>query len=47
MTIGKMLLVIEVALTVVKVLLGRHCWIIAVEAFVRLTTVVLISAVAA
>jgi hypothetical protein len=46
MTIGKMLLVIGIALTVAKVLLGGHCWIFAVEAFVRLATVVLISAVA-
>jgi len=41
------LLVIEIALTATKVLLGHHCWFFAVEAFVRLATVVLISTLAA
>jgi hypothetical protein len=47
MDIKKMLLVIGIVLTVARVLLGHHCWFLAVEAFVRLAAVALISAVAA
>ena len=47
MDIEKMLLVIGIVLTVARVLLGQHCWFFAAEAFVRLATVALISAVAA
>jgi hypothetical protein len=36
MSIVKMLLVIGIVLTVVKVLFGPHCWFFAVEAVVRL-----------
>jgi hypothetical protein len=46
MSIGKMLLVIGIVLTVAGVLLGYHCWFFAVEVFVRLAAVALISAVA-
>jgi hypothetical protein len=47
MSIGKMLLVFGIVLTVAWVLLARHCWFFAVEAFVRLAAVALISSVAA
>jgi hypothetical protein len=47
MGIKTTLLVIGVVLTVTGVLLGHRCCFLAVEAFVRLATVVLIFAVAA
>ena len=47
MSIVKMLLVIGIVLTVVKVLLGPHCWPFAVEASVRLLVVAWISAAGA
>ncbi len=47
MSIVKMLLVIGIALMVVKVLFGPHCWFFAVEAFVRLLVVAWISAAGA
>ena len=46
MRIKTTLLVIGVVLTVTGVLLGHRCCFLAAEAFVRLATVVLISAVA-
>ena len=46
MDIEKMLLVIGIVLTVARVLLGHRCWFFAVEAFVRLAAVALISTVA-
>jgi hypothetical protein len=47
MSIGKMLLVTGIVLTVARVLLARHCWFFGVEAFVRLAAVALISSVTA
>jgi hypothetical protein len=47
MSIVKMLLVIGIVLTIVKVLFGPHCWLFAVEAVVRLLVVAWISAAAA
>lgn len=47
MSIVKMLLVIGIVLTVVKVLFGPDCWFLAVEAFVRLLVVAWISAAGA
>jgi len=47
MRIKTTLLVIGIVLTVTGVLLGHRCCFLAAEAFVRLATVVLISAVAA
>jgi hypothetical protein len=47
MGIGKMLLVVGFVLTVVRVLLARHRWFFAVQAFVRLAAVALISSVPA
>jgi hypothetical protein len=44
MSIMKMLLVIGIVLTVVKVLLGPHCWFFAVETLVRHLVVAWISA---
>jgi hypothetical protein len=39
MSIVKVLLVIGIVLTVVKVLIGPDCWFLALEAFVRLLAV--------
>jgi hypothetical protein len=47
MNIVKMLLVIGIVLTVVKVLFGPHCWFFAVESVVRLLLVAWISAAGA
>jgi hypothetical protein len=47
MSIGRMLLVTGIVLTVARVLRGRHCWFFAVEALARLATVALLSSVAA
>jgi hypothetical protein len=47
MSIVKMLLVIGIALTVVKVLLGPNCWFLAVEALVSLLVAAWISAAGA
>jgi hypothetical protein len=47
MSIVKVLLVIGIVLTVVKVLLGPDCWFFAVEAVVRLLMVAWISAAGA
>jgi hypothetical protein len=47
MSIVKVLLVIGIVLTVVKVLLGPDCWFFAVEAVVRLLVVAWISAAGA
>ena len=47
MSIVKMLLVIGIVLTVVKVLFGPRCCFLAVEAFVRLLVVAWISAAGA
>jgi hypothetical protein len=47
MNIEKMLLLVGIVLMVARVLLGHHCWFLAVEAFVRVAAVALISAVAA
>jgi hypothetical protein len=47
MSIVKVLLVIAIVLTVVKVLLGPDCWLFAVEAVVRLLVVAWISAAGA
>jgi hypothetical protein len=47
MSIVKVLLVIGMVLTVVKVLLGPDCWFFALEAFVRLLVVAWISAAGA
>jgi hypothetical protein len=47
MSIVKMLLVIGIVLTVVKVLLGADCWFFAAEAVVRLLVVAWISAAGA
>ncbi|MHB8503862.1 MAG: hypothetical protein ACYDCG_04175 [Candidatus Acidiferrales bacterium] len=44
MGIGKILVVIGIVLIVAALSLGYHCWVIAVEAFLRLAAVVLISA---
>jgi len=44
MSIGKLLLLTGIALTVVPVLLGHHCWFFAVEALVKLLAVALIFA---
>jgi hypothetical protein len=44
MSIVKVLLVIAIVLAVVKVLLGPDCWLLAIEAVVRLLVVAWISA---
>jgi hypothetical protein len=44
MSMAKMLLVIGVVLTVVKLLFGPHHWFFAVEAFARLLVVAWMSA---
>jgi hypothetical protein len=47
MSIVKMLLVMGIVLTVVRVLFGPHCWFFAVEALLRLLAVAWISAAGA
>ena len=47
MDIRGILLVIGLVLKVAEALLGHHCWVFAVEAFVRLAAVALVSVVGA
>jgi hypothetical protein len=47
MSMAKILLVIGILLTIVKVLVGPHCWLLAVEGFLRLLVVAWISAAGA
>jgi hypothetical protein len=47
MDIEKILLLIGIVLMVARVLLGHHCWFLAVEAFLRVAGSALISAVTA